>query len=81
MQIEAYKALLDALLFHYKIAEDYPREKFEELKTTVDKDAARGKFNGVVCHYHVTKRKIDTAGLKLDEIINDLKEYPIGSKD
>jgi hypothetical protein len=81
VQIEAYKALLDALLFHYKIAEDYPREKFEELKTTVDKDAARGKFNGVVCHYHVTKRKIDTAGLKLDEIINDLKEYPVGSKD
>jgi len=81
VQIEAYKALLEALLAHYKIAVDYPRERFEELNTSIDKDAAKGKFDGVVCHYHLTKRKIDTAGLKLDEIINGLKEYPVGSKD
>jgi len=31
------------------------------------------KFKGVINHYNLTKNKIDTAGLKLDEIIDNIK--------
>ena len=75
VQIDAFKALLKALKAHYGDA-----IKFEcplrdgKLLTTVDKNAAKGKFNGVVNHYHLTKRKIDCAGLELDEILRELRD-------
>ena len=72
-QIEAYKALLKALAEHYDIALAHPFTDEGELLTTVDPLAAAGKFNGVVCHYHLTTRKIDTAGLELDTILEELR--------
>jgi hypothetical protein len=32
-------------------------------------DVASGKFSGVVCHFHITKEKIDCAGLDVEKII------------
>ena len=40
--------------------------------TGVHNGAAKGKFNGVVCHYHLTRKKIDCAGLELKKIVDSL---------
>ena len=72
VQIEAYKKLLALLCKHYDINLDVPRTKEGDLHTGVAKDVARGRYNGVVCHYHVTRGKIDCAGLELAKIVNEL---------
>ena len=72
-QIWAYEALLEFLNEHYDIPLACPTKK-GALITSVHQPAADGNYHGVVCHYHLTKRKIDTAGLKLDEIINKLNK-------
>ncbi len=72
VQIGAYKKLLNVLCDHYDINIDTPRTKSGGLYTGVVKEAANGKYNGVVCHYHLTRGKIDCAGLKLDKIVDEL---------
>jgi len=72
-QIQAYKALVRYLCKVYKIPLDYPKDEKGKLSTTVHKEAARNKFRGVVNHYNLTRNKIDTVGLKIDEIIEDIK--------
>ena len=72
VQIGAYKKLLSVLCDHYDIAMEAPRSKSGGLHTGVVKSAASGKYNGVVCHYHLTRNKIDCAGLELDKIIDEL---------
>ena len=72
IQIEAYKKLITFLCNEYDIPLDYPKDEDGNLCTTVDKNAARGRFNGIVNHYNLTRNKIDTAGLNLDNIINEL---------
>tara|TARA_R110000796_G_scaffold192422_2_gene309101 strand:+ start:965 stop:1732 length:768 start_codon:yes stop_codon:yes gene_type:complete len=79
-QIMAYKALLEFLHEQYGITLTTPT-KNGKLLTEVYKPAVAAKFNGIVCHYHLTRGKIDTAGLELDEILYQLKEYTNGSKD
>jgi len=39
---------------------------------TVDSNVSKGTFKGVINHYHVTERKIDCAGLKLDKILKEI---------
>ena len=41
-----------------------------EEKDTVSKEIAAHKFNGFCSHFHLTKGKIDVAGVDLDEIKN-----------
>jgi len=75
VQIEAYKALLRALMSHYPIPAEYPcKGETDKLLLGVDPDAASAKFSGVVSHYHITRRKIDCAGLELDKIIKELRD-------
>jgi len=71
VQLEAYKVLIKTLCEHYDIPLEVPEEN-GKLLTGVHSGAAAAKFNGVVCHYHLTRRKIDCAGLKLKEIIDSL---------
>ena len=71
-QIEAYKALLKTLCKHYDIPLQCPKDAAGLLWRTVFGDVTRKKFQGVACHYHVTKNKIDTAGLPLVEILEDI---------
>ena len=73
VQIEAYKALLKGLGKHYGIKLECPLDGNGELLTTVDDTAAAGDFEGVVTHYHLTRRKKDTAGLELDKILEDIR--------
>tara|TARA_R100000008_G_scaffold55196_1_gene33823 strand:+ start:2698 stop:3576 length:879 start_codon:yes stop_codon:yes gene_type:complete len=71
-QILAYKALLEFLNEVYDINLDCPRDADGELLTAVHDPSVKGVFEGVVCHYHLTRKKIDTAGLKLDKIIDEI---------
>lgn len=71
VQVEAYKALIEALNKHYGIPLECPM-KDGELLTKVHTPSRKAKFNGIVCHYHLTRGKIDTAGLELDKIIKDV---------
>jgi len=73
VQIEAYKKLVKVLCDHYGIMLDVPTTKDGNLMTGVHKSAAENKFNGVVCHYHLTRNKIDCAGLELLDIVNNIK--------
>jgi len=68
VQIQAFKALAKALNLAYGIPLIAPMENNKFVETIYD-DAAKAKFKGVVSHYHITKRKIDCAGLNLDEVL------------
>jgi len=72
VQIEAYKQLIKTLCEHYEIPLVVPTTESGDLITKVHDEAARGKFHGVVCHYHLTRKKIDCAGLELKKIICSL---------
>jgi|TARA_B100000287_G_scaffold409652_1_gene437267 hypothetical protein len=75
-QILAYKALLEFLNKVYGIKLECPADSSGNLLTGVFQPAVKGVYEGVVCHYHLTRRKIDTAGLELDKIINEINENP-----
>jgi len=74
VQIQAYTALVRFLCSTYDIPLDYPKDENGFLCTTIYKPAIENKFKGIVNHYNLTKNKIDTAGLKLDEIVDSIKE-------
>lgn len=68
VQEEAFAALAKALNKTYGIPLVTPMRDGQLIKT-IYKDAYRATFKGVVNHYHITKRKIDCAGFKIDEVI------------
>jgi len=57
---------------HYEIPLVVPTTESGDLITKVHDEAARGKFDGIVCHYHLTRGKIDCAGLELKKIVDSL---------
>ena len=68
VQIKAFKALAEALNKAYDIPLVAPMENNKLIETTYSK-VQDATFKGVVSHYHITERKIDCAGLKLDEVL------------
>ena len=68
VQIEAFKALAKTLNTAYDIPLVAPMENNKLVETTYS-EVQDATFKGVVSHYHITKRKIDCAGLKLDEVL------------
>jgi hypothetical protein len=73
VQIEAYKKLLNVLCDYYGIPLEAPSDVDGQLLTAVHGPSKSGKFKGVVCHYHLTRGKIDCAGLKLNQILAELR--------
>lgn len=73
-QLESYQELLRALCTHYDIPTACPRDSKGRYIAGYHVDSAKGLFKGVVCHFNLSKRKIDCAGLKLGEIIKELNE-------
>lgn len=69
VQLEALKALTEALNKAYDIPLVSPTEKGEPVDT-VFPDAKSAKFKGIVSHFHLTKRKIDCAGLDLKKVLD-----------
>ena len=74
VQIEAYKKLVKVLCDHYDIPIETPMINENVADTGVVNEAKKGKYKGIVCHYHVSRNKIDCAGLELDKIIKELKK-------
>jgi hypothetical protein len=72
VQIEAYKKLVKVLCDHYGIPIQTPMINKNVADANVVKEAVKGKYNGIVCHYHVSRNKIDCAGLDLKAIVDQL---------
>jgi hypothetical protein len=72
IQIEAYKKLVAVLCNHYDIPVCTPMINDSFTDNGVVEEAARGKYKGIVCHYHLTRGKIDCAGLDLKSIVEQL---------
>ena len=73
VQLQAAQALWKAISAVHHIPLEYPKNKDGRLDTGLNKECAAGDFNGFCNHYNLTKRKIDCAGMKLDRLINEVK--------
>ena len=73
VQIEAYKKLVKVLCDHYEIPVQTPMVNDHVADANVVKEAVKGKYHGIVCHYHVSRNKIDCAGLDLKSIVDQLR--------
>lgn len=72
-QIEALKALWKAMHEGVGIQYECPRDSEGNTSTTTDKKVAAGTFKGFVSHYHVTRKKIDCAGLDIAKLLEEIK--------
>ena len=43
------------------------------VSTKYEQDVAYGKFSGFVSHYHISKSKIDCAGLNIKTLLDEVK--------
>ena len=73
VQIEAYKKLVKVLCENYDIPLQTPMLSEDVPNNCVVREAQRGKYNGIICHYHVSRNKIDCAGLDLATIVSQLR--------
>lgn len=76
VQIDALKALIKSLHEAHNIPLEVPLGDDGKMIKTVFPGAKSGKFRGVVNHFHITNRKIDCAGLRLDKIVSKIKNGP-----
>ncbi len=72
VQLEALKALMKSINKATGIPLKTPLDRSKSTNTTVSKKAAEGRFEGFVSHYHLTKRKIDCAGLDLKKLLKEI---------
>jgi RNAse (barnase) inhibitor barstar len=73
-QIEALKALWKAINGSTKVPFETPLNQFGNTSTQYEQEVTYGKFKGFVSHYHVSKRKIDCAGLDIKELLAEMQE-------
>tara|TARA_B100000674_G_scaffold471191_1_gene459759 strand:+ start:1018 stop:1917 length:900 start_codon:yes stop_codon:yes gene_type:complete len=73
VQIKALQALWKAVHAATGIPYKCPLDDNNKTSTTVDRKVARGTFKGFVSHYHVTKKKIDCAGLDIKTLLEEIK--------
>ena len=73
VQIDALKALWQSINENIGIPLETPLDsKGETLKRTHAK-CASGTFKGYVSHYHITRKKIDCAGLDIKSLLSEIK--------
>ena len=72
-QIEALKALWKAIHGAADIPYETPTKQNGKTETKYVQDVAYGSFSGFVSHYHVSKNKIDCAGLDLKTLLDEVK--------
>ena len=68
IQLKALKQLWLSISNFYDIPLSGPK-----VPGTVDPDSVKGKFRGIINHYNLTKKKIDCAGLDIEELLKDIK--------
>ena len=66
-----WKACHEAYDIPYKAPESGDSDFLTSTK--YDSLVGRGKFNGFVSHYHITRKKIDCAGLDIASLLNEIK--------
>jgi len=72
-QIQALQALWKAVHDATGIPYECPTDNSGNTSSNVDRKVAAGTFKGFVSHYHVTKKKIDCAGLDIKKLLNEIK--------
>jgi hypothetical protein len=72
-QIEAAKALWKAINGATGIPYETPTSQFGKTSTKYEQDVAYGNYTGFVSHYHISKGKIDCAGLDLKVLLDEVK--------
>ena len=72
-QIKALQALWKAVHESIGIPLKCPLGKDGETLKKVSTSAAAGRFKGFVSHYHLTRRKIDCAGLDINNLLKEIK--------
>ena len=70
-QIEALKALWKAVHKATGIPYETPTSQFGKTSTKYAQDVAYGKYSGFVSHYHISKSKIDCAGLDIKKLLDE----------
>jgi hypothetical protein len=74
VQIDAYKSLLCALNERYDIPLECPLDDEGNLLLTVHSDSSKARFAGVVNHFHLTRKKIDTVNLEMGKILKQIRD-------
>ena len=74
VQIEALKALWKAVHKAAEIPLEAPKNQFNKTSTKYEQDVKYGNFSGFISHYHVSKRKIDCAGLEIAKLLEEVKD-------
>jgi hypothetical protein len=75
VQIEALKALWGAIHQSAGVELQTPLDQnTNKTSTKYYQDALYGNFSGFVSHYHISKKKIDCAGLDIKTLLEDLDE-------
>ena len=72
-QITALKALWEAVHEATGIPLETPLNQFDKTSTRYVQEVVYGKFSGYVSHYHVSKKKIDCAGLDIKTLLEEVK--------
>ena len=72
--IEALKALWKAVHKAAEIPLEAPKNQFNKTSTKYEQDVKYGSFSGFISHYHVSKRKIDCAGLEITKLLEEVKD-------
>ena len=73
-QVEAAKALWKAIHVATGIPYETPLSQFGKTSTRYVQNVPYGSFSGFVSHYHVSKKKIDCAGLDIKTLLDEIKE-------
>ena len=73
IQIQALQALWKAIHEGVGIPLECPLDDNGNNLTTTSKKVQAGTFKGFISHFHVTKKKIDCAGLDLKTLLNEIK--------
>ena len=74
VQIEALKALWAAIHDGVEIPLQTVLGDHGGVSTRYEKDVKYGNFKGFISHYHVSKNKIDCAGLEIDQLLEDVED-------
>jgi hypothetical protein len=74
IQIEALKALWQAIHKAADIPLEAPEDQFGNTSTKYEQDVKYGNFSGFISHYHVSKGKIDCAGLDIVKLLEQVKD-------
>jgi hypothetical protein len=72
-QINALKALWHAIHKGVGIPLECPLDANGNTSSTTDRKVQAGTFRGFVSHYHITKKKIDCAGLDIKTLLGEIK--------